>query len=83
LPTQKVLKIFPTALFFNSILRLPALAHLGFAPQHKPTQKQTPKEPILPSFKKNSLNILLQKKKLLGLFVKWLYTVASGIQEKC
>jgi hypothetical protein len=29
------------------------LAHLGFAPPHKPTQKQTPKEPILPTRNKN------------------------------
>jgi len=35
---------------------LASLAHLGFAPPHKPTQKQTPKEPILPTLYSDILN---------------------------
>jgi hypothetical protein len=40
-----VLKIFPPHILKNNFSQ-PTLAHLGFAPPHKPTQKQTPKEPI-------------------------------------
>jgi hypothetical protein len=38
-------KNFPTAHFKNSFSQ-PALAHLGLAPSHNPTDRQTPKEPI-------------------------------------
>jgi hypothetical protein len=84
-PSQKGFKKIFHRTFKKIILGLPTLAHLGFAPPHKPTQKQTPKEPILPTRNKdveNNLTFFISNKNHLHIFDNIVKKLISRCKQK-